>query len=460
MLKQVYFRTLGMLVIFLSLSCASGKPDKSQDFTVSKVYPKVVCAADTSQSYALFLPPRYEKGKPCPVLILFDPSGSGLLPVNLFSAEAAKNGFIIAGSNNSKNGMPFEQTTAIYRNLLADINSRFTIEKKAIYLGGFSGGSRVAGGAAISEGGVAGVIGCGAGLNNTNSKPVSNFSYLAVVGNQDFNYAEMLQLDQSLDYAGYQHHLLVFDGIHHWPPKEIIPGIFTWLRFDAMRQKAIPAERDEINNFIGKNDSLASTLEAKGDFPGQQETYIKMMHYLQGLTDVAPLQTEIKRLDGNKKVMALHQQQKDLLEKEKELQNTYSSQLQIQTLAWWTTETAKLQSLSVKKGDPALSQVYKRVLGFLSLDCYMYATNAMKQQNLDLADRYIELYRLVDPGNTEHRYLAAKVAAIKNQPDAVFVALKQAVDLGFKDFGRLKADVDFKPYREDERFKSIVGGKM
>lgn len=459
MIKQALFGVYCIMLLIASVSCASGQRYKGEDFVPSKTYAAVQCATDSSQSYALFLPPQYEKGKPSPVLILFDPSGNGLLPVNLFSDEAARSGFIIAGSNNSKNGMPFNQTTAIYRNLLSDLTSRFTIGKKAIYLGGFSGGSRVAGGAAITEGGVAGVIGCGAGLNNTNSKPVGPFSYLAVVGNQDFNYAEMLQLDESLDYAGYQHHLLVFDGIHQWPPKSIIPEIFTWLRFDAMRQQAIPADRNEINLFVEKNDKKASDFESVGNLPGQQDTYIKMMHFLQGLTDVTPLQSEIARLAGAKKVIALRKLQKELLGKEKELQNQYSSQLQIQTTDWWKTEATRLRALSVKAGDSAMNQVYKRVLGFLSLDCYMYANNALKQSNLDAANRCIEIYRLVDPTNPEHRYMAAKVAALNHNPDALISALKQAFNLGFKDIKRIQSDADFLPYQEHEKFKGLLSGR-
>jgi len=459
MIKQVFYKVTYVILLLSAISCVSGQQNNGRDFKVSKVYPSVICSADTSQSYALYLPPQYEKGKPCPVLILFDSHGDGLLPVNLFSGESAINGFIIAGSNNSKNGMAAEQTTAIYRNLLADLNSRFTIEKKAIYLGGFSGGSRVAGSAAISEGGVAGVVGCGAGLPSTNQKPASPFSYLAVVGNKDFNYSEMQQLDESLEQAGFQHHLLVFDGIHQWPPKELIPEIFTWLRFDAMRQQAIPTMRNEINLFVEKNDKIASDFETGGNFPRQQETYIKMMHYLQGLTDVAPLQAEINRLGNEKEVVAYHQEQKQLLETEQDLQRKYSPEIEKQDLIWWTKEAGKLQSLSEKNSIPGLSPVYKRLLGFLSLNCYMYSNGALKQGDLASASKFIEIYRLVDPANTEHRYLAAKVAAIKHDPDAVIMALKQAVDLGFKDFDRLKADTDFKPYHEDIRFKNILAGK-
>lgn len=459
MFRWTFSNISGLVLLLVSFSCVSGQQNRDHEFENTKVYPKVKCVADTTVSYALFLPPDYTKEKPCPILFLFDPHGDGLLPVNLFNAEAAKNGFIIAGSNNSKNGMPIEQTTSIYNTMLADLDSRFKIEKKAIYVCGFSGGSRVAGAVSITEGGVAGVVGCGAGLPDINQSPVQPFSYLAVVGNQDFNYSEILQLDESLESAGYQHHLLVFEGIHQWPPKEMIPDIFTWLRFDAMRQKAIPAERAEINSFIEKNDKIAGTLALKGQLASQQEMYIKMLHYLQGLTDVAPLQSEIKRLSAEKEVIEYKIQQKQLLELERNLQQKYASEFQSQSLAWWTKEAAQLHSQTEKTQNPGTKLVYQRVLGFLSMNSYMYSGNALKQGDLVVAERFIEIYRLVDPPNAEHRYMAAKVAARKQNPDEVFNALDQAFALGFKDINRLKADADFKPYLEDVRFKSLINWK-
>ena len=460
MLKQFIFSASFFLLLLASVACVPGQQNKNQEFENAKVYPSVKCTADTNCSYALFLPSHYDKEKPCPVLFLFDPHGDGLLPVNLFNSEAAKNGFIIAGSNNSKNGMSIEQTTAIYRKMLTDISSRFNIEKKAIYVCGFSGGSRVAGAVAITEGGVAGVVGCGAGLPNINQNPVQPFSYLAVVGNQDFNYSEILQLDESLEAAGYQHHLLVFDGIHQWPPKELIPDIFTWLRFDAMRQKSIPDDRIEINRFIEKNDKIASALTSRGQQPMQQEVYLKMLHYLQGLTDVAPLQSEIKRLAAEKEVIAYKKQQKQHLELERQMQQKYAPEFQLKSVAWWTKEATQLQSLTKEPGEPGTNQVYQRVLGFLSMNSYMYSTNALKQGDLAAAERFIEIYRLIDPTNAEHRYMSAKVAALKNNPDTCFIALNQAFDLGFKDISRIKTDADFKPYLEDERFKSLLNRKL
>jgi len=456
MIKQFLCSASFIAILLVSVSCASGHQKVRQDFNNSKIYPAVKCLADTNVSYALFLPPQYDKGKPCHLLILFDSHGDGLLPVNLFNAEAAKNGFIIAGSNNSKNGLPTEQTTDFYRKMLADLTARFNIEKHAVYLCGFSGGSRVAGAVAITEAGIAGVVGCGAGLPNINQKPVNAFSYLAVVGARDFNFTEMQQLDESLEQAGYQHYLLVFDGIHQWPPKELIPDIFTWIRFDAVRQKAIPEQRSEVNAFIEKNDKIASGFESEGKLHLQQETYLKMLHYLQGLTDIAPLRAEIKRLSAEKEVIEYNKQQKDLLVLEQKLQQEYLPQIPEQSIEWWTKETTRLRSLTQNQSKPELSQVYQRLMGSLSMNSYMYCNIALKQGDIIAASRFIEIYRLVDPTNAEHRYMAAKVAAVNHNPDAVFIALQQAFDLGFKDINRLKSDPDFKPYQKDERFNALI----
>jgi len=459
MIKKGLFRILCVMLLLVSVSCVSGQQNKNTDFKTSEVYKQVACIADTSITYALELPPQYKKGKPSPLLILFDAHGDGLLPVNLFSTEALKNGFIIAGSNNSKNGMDFDQTTTIYRRMLADLTSRFSIEKRAIYLCGFSGGSRVAGAVAITEGGVAGVVGCGAGLPNLDRRPVSPFSYLAVVGDQDFNYTEIKQLDEALENAGYQHHLLVFSGIHQWPPKELIPDIFTWLRFDAMRQKAIPDDRAAINLFIEKNDKAANAFAAEGELPLQLGIYKKMLHYLQGLTDVAPLQAEIKRLSDEKQVIAYNEQQKQLIAKELGLQSEYLPQIPVKSIEWWTKESTRLRSLSQNQENAGLNLVYQRVLGSLSMNSYMYSTNALKQGDLVAAARFIEIYRLVDPSNAEHRYMEAQLAALNHNPDAVFKALKQAFDLGFKDINRLKSDPDFKPYLGDQRIENLIKRK-
>jgi hypothetical protein len=220
-----------------------------------------------------------------------------------------------------------------------------------------------------------------------------------------------------------------------------------------MRQKSIPENRSEINRFIELNDKKANGLSAQNRFPEQQEIYQKMVHYLYGLTDIAPLLTEINRLGNESSVVAFHRQQKEFMEMEQGLQQKYMPEIEQMDEAWWKKEAAKLHSLSEEPKNHESGAMYKRLLGSLSLSCYMYSNAALKQGDIVEASKYIEIYRLVDPTNAEHRYMAAKVAALKGDSDAVFAALGQAFELGFSDFGRLKKD--FASYQQDERFKKL-----
>ena len=455
LLKNLQFVS-ALLLLTLLQACASGQ--KGKDTSGKTIVPgetcrSVSCLADTSQKYSLFVPASYKEGKKCPVLICFDSHAEGLLPVNLFRKEAGKAGFIVAGSNNSKNGMATEATTALFRNLLADLQQRFTLDNAAVYLAGFSGGSRVAGAAAITEGNIAGVVGCGAGLPGLNQQPKTPFSYLAVVGAQDFNYTEMRQLNEELEKAGFVHHLLIFDGIHQWPPETLVPDIFSWLQFDRMRRGCLPADRNIINAFIDLNYRKAQELGNAGNKIAEQETYQMMRDYLQGLTDIAPLDAEIAGLGKDATVVQQKAAQNALLEKEKGLQGAYAPAVQQKDPDWWKREAAKLHALADKQPSNDETRMYRRVLGYLSLNAYMVSNSALKQEDLTSASRFIEIYRLVDPGNAEHRYMAAVVSARQGKTDEAFSNLADAVKLGFKDYARLRNDPQLDTLHRDSRFK-------
>src|SRR5690349_15033911 len=64
----------------------------------------ITCAPDPSQSYALYLPSNYSPDRRWPIIYAFDPFARGTVPVELYKRAAEKYGYIVAGSNNAKNG--------------------------------------------------------------------------------------------------------------------------------------------------------------------------------------------------------------------------------------------------------------------------------------------------------------------------------------------------------------------
>ena len=60
-----------------------------------------------------------------------------------FQEAAEKHGYLVAGSNNSRNGL-FEPSLAAMDAMWRDTHSRFRIDARRRYAAGFSGGARVA----------------------------------------------------------------------------------------------------------------------------------------------------------------------------------------------------------------------------------------------------------------------------------------------------------------------------
>ena len=118
----------------------------------------VPCEAEPQKSYALYLPSAYDPEREWPLILAFDPSGNGLRPVEIFEAAAERHGYIVAGSNDSRNYTSWEFELAAAAAVWRDVAGRFSIDSKRVYTAGFSGGARMATEVALRTGAIAGVF--------------------------------------------------------------------------------------------------------------------------------------------------------------------------------------------------------------------------------------------------------------------------------------------------------------
>src|SRR6185369_9862596 len=146
------------------------------------------------ESYALYLPTGYTAARSWPILYAFDPLARGVVPVRLYKDIAEKYGFIIAGSNNSRNFSGQESSKSASA-IWDDTHLRLALDERRTYTTGFSGGARMAGLIALrcSQCRIAGVIVHGAGypLGQKPSQKTSPLYFLAV-GDEDFNWSEVM----------------------------------------------------------------------------------------------------------------------------------------------------------------------------------------------------------------------------------------------------------------------------
>lgn len=121
--RQRAFAPALALLFLLLLSTAAFA--SGEELPKGIVIEKVTCEANSSQSYSLYLPSTYTPQKKWPVIYAFDPDARGDLPVNLFKEAAEKYGYIIAGSNNSQNGMQTVTFQTAVSALIIDTRKRF-----------------------------------------------------------------------------------------------------------------------------------------------------------------------------------------------------------------------------------------------------------------------------------------------------------------------------------------------
>lgn len=461
------------LIVFLAfLSCSSNQENSNnkdvqkskteipakENFRTGQLIDRVVCKNDSNQSYALYLPSTYTIKKTYPVIYTFDAHGTGKLPVSKYKELAEKYGYIIAGSNNSQNGLAWEQTKDIATKLFNDTKNRLSINNNRIYLMGFSGGARVANGLTLSDNSISGVICCGAAAPAINpSFERNSYTFFGIAGNEDFNYTEMKKY-HLFDLAGHKvkHAFISFDGTHAWPESNVMDEAFLWLELNNMRRDP-PAKKDSLINFNLKEqeDKLKNLLKENKKFEAY-ESAVKTINYYEGLGDLNFFFDSYKKLKTSPTVNSLLKEEEISIVKEEQLQQEYVNNLQNKNENWWQKDITAINSQIKSNKDKKETLVKKRLLSYLSLVCYMQTSGGLKQNNIPAAEHFGNLYILVDPTNTEAYYLMAEINAIQGENPEALKALEHAVENGFDDKKRIENDNVFSILKNDAGFKKVA----
>lgn len=189
------------------------------DLPRGQVVPRVDIAGTAGQSYALYLPKNFTTERQWPVLLCLDPAARGVVPVERFAVAAEKYGFVVVGSNNSRNG-PMAVSAQAIQFLTDEVKRRFAPKADGWFAAGFSGGSRVALSWAQAAG-LNGVIADGAAFGQSGIPKQRPFKVYAVAGRDDFNYHELHQMAVELGARGWPVRFAEFDGGHEWLPAEL-----------------------------------------------------------------------------------------------------------------------------------------------------------------------------------------------------------------------------------------------
>jgi tetratricopeptide (TPR) repeat protein len=429
-----------------------------------KIIEKVTTSADPSQSFALYLPSTYTPSKKWPIIYGFDPGARGRLPVEQFKDAAEKYGYIIVGSNSSRNG-PALHLKEIVINLWQETHSRFQIDDQRVYTTGLSGGARVACSVGyMLNGYVAGVIGCGAGFpQGTNPSKATPFVYFGTVGIEDFNFPEMTQLEKALDSASIPNRLAVFDGGHEWAPPSVCIQAIEWMEIQAMKsRKRLPD--DALIDSLFKREIEKAKADDAANKP--YEAYVgfsQLSREFKGLRDVNEFETRADALRNTKEVkdaIKLHQREEA---KQQELEQRFFTLRSARNDSDQTPSVTgnlsgfiqELKKTSEEKENTSNRLVARRALLGMSIFISEESSELMANKEYGMAISNFKIATELRPDSPGPFYNLARAYSLSRDKKKAIEALKKAQAKGFTNVGLLESK-DFDFIREDNEFKNIL----
>ena len=438
---------------------------QTQDLAVGKVIERVVCLKNASQSYALYLPLDYKPYRQWPVIYAFDPGGRGLRPVERFKDAAARYGYIIIGSNNSRNG-PGVPLNEILGALFDDTQTRFSIDTRRVYTTGFSGGARVASLVAQSlEGRIAGVILCGAGFSQGKvpAKPLS-FPVFGVAGSDDFNWAELRSLNRTLDSIGSTNRFVTFDGDHAWAPPDFFTMAVEWIELQAMKSGARPRDDKMIAEWFDKAVERARADESMKRVYEAFLKYEAIAKDFQGLRDTAESARKADELRSGREV-------KDSLRQERVAEQAQQRRAQEFFDMRERSKTSENRSTAIMEMKSAISDLRKkasareespdrlvarRTLGLFYVSMMEEASGLRSAKNYREVVVALSLASEIRPDNPQVFFSLARAFALNGDKKPALEALKKAIELGFTNADEIIGNPDFASIRNEAAYKQLT----
>ncbi|HLK07334.1 MAG TPA: hypothetical protein VKV30_05325, partial [Candidatus Angelobacter sp.] len=431
-------RFLSILILAGALSLVAQTQTQTQTPAPGTVHASVTIAADATNSYALYLPSAYSPTKRWPLLLVFDPFARGEVAVKLFHEPAEKYGFIVVGSNNSRN---FEDPSAAIRALWADVKERYAVDPRRIYTAGLSGGARVASTVALAcRNCIAGVIANGAGLPNGATLPGPDVSdWFLVAGTTDFNYPEQLHLKESFDARKVVSRFVVYDGPHNWMPKEFAERALTWLQLRAMVKGIAPLDKEFVAQQFDGRVAEAQAEQKSGDVLAAERAYREIAQDFSTFRDVKPQLALAKSLAESAEFRKAKKNEKAALELQDEVTKKIGNlvaginQGTDQRTDFFTQLESAVNDVYRDKQEsssPARKQAIDR--GLASAFAYAAETGqqAMLKKDFISAKSMFQADEVIQPESAWASYLSATACAQLGEKKPALQELKKALEKG------------------------------
>jgi predicted esterase len=461
-----------ILVAAAGFSRAAPAARAQETFRPGEVVEVVQAAADSTQSYAVYLPSRYDRAKRWPILFLMDPRGRALVPLNLFQEAAEERGYLLMSSYDTMSDGFREPNEVAIQAMVSDALDHLAIDTRRLYMVGFSGTAREAWEfASRIPDNVAGVIGFGAGLpgewmDRALAVPRGDVAYFGGAGTTDFNYEELRELDAALDDTEIQHRIQFFDGSHEWAPRELCARAIDWMELQAIKADLRLDDAAWVEDLYSALLEEARTLEASGYLYEAAQAFRHLAADFSGLRDVSEPGSRWAALQRLEFVKAAQATLAELAQLRKEFDDElmviaaeleWQSDLPSVSNARRQLGIDELLATSQSAEDTLRAHGAKRRLENAFVQLSFYTPRNMLQRSLpDRALAALDIADAIKPHNPRVCWFRSRAFAQAERVSDALQEIACLADAGVTETSFLENDPYLEPLRDDARFHELL----
>ena len=453
------FEALLLSACFVGGACASSQAQEvrqptegaSPQLAAGQVIETVVCEKDPAESYALYLPSNYTTTRRWPLVYFFDPGAHGERPVELYKDIAEKYGFVIAGSNNSRN-FSTDDSARSMNAMWQDTHTRLALDEHRTYTSGLSGGARMAGAMALGCGQcqIVGVIAHGAGYPSSHKAGAEDgLLYFFAIGEPDFNWPEVIGIRREREDQGLRYRVRTFPGGHQWAPAEIMEDAIEWMMLNAIRSGRETPDAAFIDRFFRRMQAEAQEAEKGNDSIAQLMAYRSLVTDFSGLKDVAEYEKKLASLKKSAELKAALKKEQEQIAEQRAIEGEISPKIRAladgsaDDLPGLRTEVTQKMAQLRSHGEHAKNEperlVSTRAFSSLWVEGIESGQMEFESRHFDKAEAYFQLMSDVsdDPWQV---LLLAETRVAKGDKKQAIKDLREVVRRGMKDPEILEKD--------------------
>ncbi|HYL98663.1 MAG TPA: hypothetical protein VEZ90_06890, partial [Blastocatellia bacterium] len=313
------------------------------------------------------------------------------------------------------------------------------------------------------------------------------FVLFGTAGVEDFNFAEMFNLAETLDSLAVTNRLEIFDGEHGWAPPEVCTEAVEWMEIQAMRLGRRSKDAALIQKLADHGAAIAQRQAADGKTYQAWKTYSAMVSGFSGLADTAAFQAKAAELKDSKSVRYQLKQIKEEIKRQQTLairleqlkyaatvgpasgdsspnEASTSGSLPNNESALARSEAAADLKRNLKELDKASAGtdqtpekiVATRVLSGFWVGCLETAEILKSTKKYDLAAANLEFAADARPHSAFVAYNLAQAYALAGNRANALSALEKTLENGWTDVNAIEKEKAFDAIRQDAVFTKLV----